>query len=127
MKSQTMTICLASPRKIDPAATRLPDNCTPQLIMTCNICGMPIVNAQNAVLSFDLAPRLDIPTELLGQDERGRFIYRLPGSVELLHEECFTGPGLSVPAWTYISSSSKITYKPQFQAGESQEGKKRPN
>ncbi len=127
MKSQTMTICLASPRKIDPAATRLPDGCIPQLIMTCNICGMPIVNVQNAVLSFDLAPKVDIPTELLGQDEAGRFIYRLPGTVELLHEECFIGPGLSVPAWTYISISSKITYKPQFQAGESQEGKKRPN
>ena len=69
---------------------------------------------------------MDIPTELLGQDEKGNFVYQLAGSVELLHEECFTGPGLSVPAWNYITTSNKITYRPNF-CGIETEKNKRPN
>lgn len=126
MNTRTFEICLVSPKKIDTGATQLPDGCAPMLVMTCNGCGKPIVNAENAVLGFELLPKVDIPAELLGQDDKGNFVYQLPGSIELLHEECFTGPGLSVPAWAYISTSSKLTYKPNFRGLETEESS-RPN
>ncbi len=53
--------------------------------------------------------------------------YDLDSHLEVVHEDCAVGPEIRLPAIYCFNPTARLNFKPQFQAGESQEGKKRPN
>ena len=94
-------------------------------VTNCWRCQRPILDAADAFLVVHIAPQ-GTPTTPLGQ-VRGMHFYDLDSHLEIVHKNCAVGPGIRLPAIYCFNPTARLNFKPQFQAGESQEGKKRPN
>lgn len=125
-KNTPYRIVLATPEPINPNDPGdFDEGWEVYFVTNCGRCGKVILDPANTFLVVHIAPQ-GTPTLPLGQ-VKGIHYYDLAGNLEVVHQACAVGPGIRLPAVYYFSPTARLNFKPQFQAGESQEGKKRPN
>ena len=125
-KNTPYRIVLATPEPINPNdAGDFDEGWEVHFVTNCGRCGKAILDAVDTFLVVHIAAQ-GTPTLALGV-VKGIHYYDLAGNLEVVHQACAVGPGIRLPAIYYFSPTVRLNFKPQFQAGESQEGKKRPN
>ncbi len=125
-KNTPYRIVLATPEPINPNDPGdFDEGWEVHFVTNCGRCEKAILDAANAFMVVHIAPQ-GTPTLPLGQ-VKGVHYYDLDSHLEIVHENCAVGPGIRLPAIYYFSPTARLNFKPQFQAGESQERKKRPN
>lgn len=125
-KNTHYRVVLATPEPINPNEPG--DFCESwevHFVTNCGRCGEAILDPADAFMVFHIAPQCT-PTLPLGK-VKGIHYYDLVSCLEIVHEHCAAGPGIRLAALYYYNPTIRLNFKPQFQAGESQEGKKRPN